>query len=346
VHAASLVWIALLSLAVCHARSASAAAPPRTAADSVIADLRAEAKALRPLVKTAVARAFLDEVARLPAPSSRTVVRDSAGTRYWSARAASVLPDSMRARLVTRTLPPAFFYQTRYGTPLAYARPLEILGRAGLRSLEGRRVLDFGYGTIGHLRLLAGLGAEVTGVEVDPLFPALYSEPGDTDVIARGRGKAGRITLLNGSFPGDAALATAAGGGYTLIVSKNTLKRGYVHPEQPVDPRRMVHLGVSDTLFVREVYDRLAPGGWFLIYNLSPAPAPPDKPYIPWADGRSPFSRALLESTGFQVVAFDQEDSPAARAMAKALGWDQGPSPMDLEHNLFGMYTLARRPER
>jgi len=30
--------------------------------------------------------------------------------------------------------------------------------------------------------------------------------------------------------------------------------------------------------------------------------------------------------------------------MAHALGWDAGPSPMDLAHDLFGIYTLVRRP--
>ena len=44
-----------------------------------------------------------------------------------------------------------------------------------------------------------------------------------------------------------------------------------------------------------------------------------------------------------QVLAFDQDDNAPARALGKALGWDQGNPPMDLENNLFGHYTLARR---
>jgi hypothetical protein len=324
----------------------AAAAPTPTAGDSVLADLRDEAKSLRPLVKTPLACGFLDALPRLPAPTARTLMRDSAGTRYWSEEAASALPDTQRARLVTRHLPAAFLYQTRYGTPLAYARPLELLGQAGLRDLAGKRLLDFGYGTIGHLRLMAALGARAVGVDVDPMLEALYSAPGDQGVVSRRGGTDGWVTLVNGSFPGDPAVATTVGDGYTVIVSKNTLKRGYVHPAQPVDPRRMVHLGVEDSVFVREVFARLAPGGWFLIYNLCPAPAKPGQPYIPWADGRSPFPRAMLEAVGFQVLAYDQDDDVAARAMGHALGWDQGPSPMDLANDLFGLYTLARRPAR
>jgi len=325
---------------LCAAPRASLAA---TAADTIMADLRAEAKALRPLVSTPLARAFLDGVPHLKPASARTLMRDSSGTHYWSAQAAQALPDTTRARLVKRDLPPAFYYQTRYGTPLAYARPLEILGKAGLSDVQGRRILDFGYGSIGQLRLLAGLGADVIGVDVDPMLAALYSAPGDVGVV-EGRKPAGRITLVTGSFPGDPTTATLVGGGYSLIVSKNTLKRGYVHPEREVDPRRLVHLGVEDTAFVRHIFRRLAPGGWFLIYNLCPAPAPPDQPYIPWADGRSPFAKEMLAAAGFEVLAFDVDDSAAARAMAHALGWDSGPSPMDLQHDLFGIYTLVRRP--
>ena len=88
------------------------------------------------------------------------------------------IPQEMRDTLVTRTLDEQFYYFTRYGTPLAYSRPLDLLAAAGFDDVRGKRILDFGYGTIGHLRLLASLGAEVVGVEVDPLLPALYSEPG------------------------------------------------------------------------------------------------------------------------------------------------------------------------
>jgi hypothetical protein len=187
------------------------------------------------------------------------------------------------------------------------------------------------------------MGATAVGVEVDPLLPALYAARADQGRIARGRGS---VRMVNGRFPADAAVARAVGAGWDAFLSKSTLKRGYVHPEQPVDPRQMVQLGVDDSTFVAEVAARLKPGGLFLIYNLSPAPAPPGERYIPWADGRCPFERALLERAGLEVLAYDAVDDEAARAMGRALGWDQGPRPMDLERDLFGRYTLARRPRR
>ena len=108
----------------------------------------------------------------------------------------------------------------------------------------------------------------------------------------------------------------------------------------------LVHLGVSDTVYVHTLASIVKPGGYVMIYNLSPAPSPPGKPYKPWADGRCPFPKALWESAGFKVIEFDRDDSPAARAMGHALAWDQGESPMDLEKDLFATYTLVQKPGR
>jgi hypothetical protein len=323
-----------------------AAAQPAAPADTLtpVQQIRADAKALAPQMPSTLARRFLAAAEALPAIAPRTMVRDSAGRNWWNEAQAASLPDTQRARLVTRTLDERFYYNTRYGSPLAYARALEVLARHGLEDVAGKRIADFGYGTIGHLRLLASLGADVTGIEVDPLLPAFYSQPGDTGRVAGvGGGRDGRVRLVHGQWPATDAIVAQVGEGYDLFLSKNTLKRGYIHPEREVNPRMLVHLGVGDTAYVRSLARMLKPGGLALIYNLSPAPAPPDKPYIPWADGRSPFARELFEREGFEVLAFDADDSAAARAMGAALGWNQGPSPMDLETNLFGHYTLLRK---
>jgi SAM-dependent methyltransferase len=289
---------------------------------------------------------FLDAASELPSIAPRTLFHDSTRTRYFTAAEAAALPDSTRAKLVKRTLDESFYYNTRYGTPLAYSRPLEILYEAGLKDLDGKRVLDFGYGTIGHLRLLATLGASMTGVEVDPLLDKLYRERGDTGTIRGRSGRVGSIQLVNGHFPSDPAVRSAVGDGYDLFVSKNTLKNGYVHPAFPVDPRRLVHLEVDDSTFVREVFRILRPGGLAMIYNLCPAQNPPDKPYIPWADGRCPFPESMWRAAGFRVLAFDRDDNAAARRMGHALEWDRGESPMNLENDLFGAYTLVEKPKR
>jgi hypothetical protein len=244
-------------------------------------------------------------------------------------------------RLISRELDETFYYNNSLRLALAYARPLDLLANAGLKDPSRTKLVDFGYGTVGHLRLLASLGTNAVGIEVDPLLDKLYGVAGDQGPVSGPNGKSGRVTLVHGHFPGE--VAGTVGEGYDVFLSKNTLKNGYIHPSEPVDPRRLVHLGVSDTTFVRSISHALKPGGFAMIYNLCPAPAAAGKPYIPWADGRCPFSRALWEAEGFEVIAFDQNDDAAARAMGRALGWHEGPGAMDLEHDLFGTYTLVRK---
>jgi SAM-dependent methyltransferase len=317
---------------------------PPAPAPTPVETLRRQAAALEPLVASDLARGFLKATAALPAVTPRRVMRDKTTRRYVSEDEAAAQPEAARAVLEPVELDERFYYNTRYGTPLAYARPLDLVAAQGLSSAAGRRILDFGYGSAGHLRLLSSLGAEVVGVEVDPLLKLLYSRPEDQGRVDGHAGApAGRLTLLHGQFPGDSEVRAAVGDGYDLVISKNVLKNGYIHPAEPVDPARLVHLGVDDDAFVAALHAILKPGGHALIYNLSPAPAPPGKPYIPWADGRCPFPAAVWEKAGFQVIVFDRDDSEAARAMAHALGWDQGDAPMNLEKDLFATWTLARK---
>jgi SAM-dependent methyltransferase len=337
------MWFVLLAIPFIVAGAASVA----HAADSdttALGRLRRDAEALRPLARSSLGRAFLGAVEHLPQAGSRVVWRDSARTNAWSDDEAAALADSVRGRLVRRELDETFYWNTRYGSPLAYLRALEILAGHGVRDVAKARITDFGCGMLGQLRLLALLGAHTTGIDVDPVLRALYSRPGDQGEVRAPGGVAGSVRLAIGQWPGEPRMRDAVGGGYDLFLSKNTLKNGYIHPERPVDPRMLVHLGVPDSVFVAELHRVLRPGGRVLIYNLSPAPAPPDKPYIPWADGRCPFPESLWRAAGFRVVAFDSDDSPAARAMGRALGWDQGGSPMNLEKDLFATWSLFEKP--
>ncbi len=313
----------------------AADAPADTTA---VGAFRAEAAAVRSLYKSPLVSAYLDATARLPLVEPRTLHRDSSRTRYWTEKTFAPLADTTKARLVTVPVSERFYWYTRYGTPIAYSRALEIAAGAGFTSADDKKVLDFGYGGIGQLRLLAELGAEAVGVEVDPLLPAMYSEPGDQGAIGA---KGGSVRLIDGRWPADIATVADVGDGYDLVVSKNVLKRGYIHPERPVDPKQLVHLGVGDTIFVKRLASIVKPGGLVLVYNLSPAPSKPDQPYRPWTDGRSPFSRETWQLGGFEVLEFERDDSEAARAMGRALGWDKGG--MDLENDLFAHSTLLRK---
>jgi SAM-dependent methyltransferase len=326
--------------------AAAQSATQTVALETAVIRMQGEAKRLAPLVKSELAKEFLDAATLLPTIAPRTIYRDAAKQTYLSRADFERKSEEERRALTPVPITEDRYYDTKYGSPLAYVRALEILGQAGMKNVSGKKILDFGYGTVGHLRLLASLGAEVVGVDVDPFLTALYSEPGDTGTIKAKKGKEGKVTLLSGRFPTEEAIKTAVGGGYDLIMSKNTLKNGYIHPEKPVDKRLLVDLGVDDETFVRALFAALKPGGRVLIYNLYPAQSPPDQPYKPWADGRCPFPVSLWEKVGFKVLAFDQNDTKNAHAMGRALEWDKGQSAMDFEKDLFALYTLIEKPAR
>jgi hypothetical protein len=306
--------------------------------------MKQEAAAMEALEQSAFAKHFLRGFECLPTITPRVA--------WYNKETRAALPESAAAGMTAeqlagfekRDIDESFYYFTRYGTPVAFTRPVEILGHAGLKSVDGLKLVDFGFGSMGQLRALASLGADAVGIEVDALLRVIYA--GDTGPVPRcakaGEGRDGSVRLVFGQFPAEKAAVDEVGGGYDVFISKNTLKRGYVHPERDVDPRMLVNLMVDDETFVRAVYDLLKPGGFALIYNLCPAPSKPEEKYKPWADGRSPFARELCERVGFAVIAFDIDDSEAAREMGKTLAWG---TDEDLARDLFGVYTLLRKPQ-
>ena len=74
----------------------------------------------------------------------------------------SGFPAGRKAQALRKlTVDERLYYTTRYGSSLAYSRPLELLAGSGLKDIANKRILDYGYGAIGHLRLLVSLGAGV-----------------------------------------------------------------------------------------------------------------------------------------------------------------------------------------
>ncbi len=325
-------------------RQASESTP---SAPSALEVVRAEAESLAAIVESELGAAFLSAARDLPA-------RPGVRTFLWNRSSGKALTEEQAAGRSAAELagfePIAFdeylYYHTFYGTPIAYTRALDLAGRNGIESVDGARVFDFGYGGIGHLRMLASLGADAVGVEVSEILRLLYADPSDTGQVPRARaagdGERGRVTLHHGSFPADPELVGRVGEGYRLVLSKNVLKRGYVHPEREADPRSLVHLGVADEVFACAVLDMLEPGGLFVIYNVYGVQNPPGERYLPMATGGCPFERGLLEDVGFEVVAYDQDDTPVLREMAQRLGWDEGEK--DGLEGYFGMVTILRKP--
>jgi hypothetical protein len=309
------------------------------AAASQPSSLPAEARQLQPLARTDLGQAFLRAAEAKPPFAPRTVYRRGKAREWLDAAGFAKLAAADRAAWKPVTIDEETYQGLFYGSPLAYLLPLERLGGAGFGTLRGKRVADFGHGGIGQLRLFAELGAESVGIDVDPLQPVLYSAPGDQGPVGKAGGS---VKLVHGRFPADARVVAAVGSDYDLFLSKNTLKRGYIHPAEKVDPRMLVNIG-DDPAFLKAVASALKPGGWFVIYNLSPAPNAPGKRYLPWADGRCPFSAEDLAAAGFETLVRDAVDDQAARALGAALGWDKPPGNMKLADDLFALVTIARK---
>ena len=325
---------------------------------------------MRDMMTTDLGRAFLEGAAGLPAIAPRTIYREKK-SRQWFSLAQKNAALAADATLVFDEMPidDDRYYDTKYGSPIAYARAFDLFGKTGMRGFDSLRILDIGYGTIGHLRMLATMRADVTGLDVDSFLTALYSEPGDTGVITNPEGEQGRITLVNGRLSeadvmkqvfaaGGVGVGAGGGagggvkpadGGFDLVISKNTLKRGYIHPPEnvQVDKRMLVDLGLRDDAFLGALFELLKPGGHLMIYNICPKQNDYEhgEQYVPWADGRSPFSKEQFEKAGFRVVILDRDDSEACVNMAKILGWDQGEGAMNLKDDLFAHFTLVEKPQ-
>ncbi len=300
--------------------------------------MRSEASRAMLHAESRLGRAFLVSAQTLPGYQPRKVYRKEAGGQKMTLGAASyeLLPPEEKEGWTAEDLSSLEYYYTGYGTPLAYGRVLDVLGQAGVGSIQGRRICDFGCGTIGHLQVMARLGAHTVGVDPDPWLRELYSEPGD-QTLEPEEGK-GTVKLVSGYWPGD-PLALTQVGRFDIFTSKNTLKRGYIHPDQKVDPRRTVNLGVSDATFLATLYDRLNPEGWVVIYNISGAQ--PAEGYNPSADGRNPFPQEAWEKAGFTTIAYDVDDSEAIRKWGAAFGWG---SAGELAEGFFARVSVFRKP--
>lgn len=358
----TLIYLALLSLVGCAsqprdgapARSeprAQTSAPTKASNSPTLQRLVDEAVLLEPLAQSDLTRRFLDAANALPPVADRTAYINEISREYFSPAARDSLPDARRTALSPVQLDEFRYYYTKYGSPLAYIRALDFAVDKNFQDVAGKRILDFGYGSIGHIRMLASLGAHVTAVDPDSYLAALYSEQNDQGTIplagASRRGR-GSITLAHGYWPKDPKIVAQVGLGYDLILSKNTLKRGYIKPDRKVDDKRqLIDLGVSDQVFLAAIFNALSPGGKLVIYNLYPKPSGPKEKFLPMADGRSPFSREQYERAGLKVVAFEMDDHVSARKMGRLLGWDKnqaGETVDDLEKNLFALVTIVARP--
>jgi SAM-dependent methyltransferase len=296
----------------------------------------AERDALRPLAASAAGNEFLDAVALLPTVTPRTIYREGETRRWLSPTAFNALPLEKRAGYKPEAQDEERYYSTFYGSPLAYLRALDVAAEHGLTTLAHAKVLDYGYGAMGAVRLMASAGASVTGVDVDSYLSALYHAPGDAGAIKNSKDGSGQITLIHGRFPNDSSVRTKVDAGYDLILSKNTLKNGFVRPRSG---QAMIPLDMSAEEYLAAFADTLRRGGLFVIYNIGAAPR--EDRYLPSTDIASPFTEREYEAAGFKVLAFNKSDDRNVRKMGDALGWAKQMG--ELNANLYASYTVLQK---
>ena len=285
-------------------------------ADDYTAKIRAEAKLLVPLAKSDVGRAFLAAADHLP----------------WIENSLALNDPTNQNRFV-------------FSPEFTFFKALDLVGHAGLESLDGKKVVHFGFSTIGHFRLMAACGAHTHGVVEELDLKRLYGQPGDQGKVAvaepaNSKNSFGSVRLSFGKFPADEKIAQELGDGIDLFIAKNNLKKGLLHPAQKVEPDQMISLGVSDQAFIESVFDRLNSGGYFMIFNMHFRRTEPGDEYNPRSDARCPFSKSDLQDAGFKILEFDKDDTKFVHEIAKALGWDEH---LDLEEQCRATWTLMKK---
>ena len=131
----------------------------------------------------------------------------------------------------------------------------------------------FGDGSIGHLRLLASLGAHVTGIDPDGYLDALCSEslgPGRRATRARQRGGAHRApSRWHGYWPkGCAGREARWARGFRCVHFREHAQEGLCQARHRQNRQAPAEYGLgvpTDAAIVRTVFSALNPGGLFLL---------------------------------------------------------------------------------
>ncbi len=302
-----------------------------------------ECAALRPHATTDAGRAWLDRADDIRAEfDERAFYYAFRPNRAITAEAYDALPEEEREGWRRRDVTADTYYATFYGTAAAYLPAIEFAARAmgaedDADAFEGTRVLDLGFGQMGQLELLAACGAEVVGVEVDPILTMLYDDSQDARAVENPGGEDGSVRVTECLWPNEEACRDDVGGGYDIIISRNLLKRGYVKPKELIGNYVPVAHGMSDEEACRRFYDALAPGGVLVIYSLGGKPDPAK----PWTDIANPWPAEAFEAVGFEVIEHDLDVSPEAREMFVALGYR---TPEEAADQLFGVCSVCRKP--
>jgi SAM-dependent methyltransferase len=213
------------------------------------------------------------------------------------------------------------FFWNAYGSPLSYARPIDLTLLTASQS-RLRSIVDLGCGLGLHLAALASVGVRAAGVEASPVLVGALEAL--SEWFAHRCADGGELRLVGGTSPSQPSVAAKIGGRYQLLLAKNVFK----HPAK-------VHWPHNPLASLQRA---LAPGGVVCLYNIGFL-----KPRrTRWSDTRIPFDSRMWRRAGFELLADGVDDSETARLHAQALGWDRGRYALRLD-GMIAHYTLARR---
>ena len=295
-----------------------------------------------------LALAFVSATGSLNPLTARTVYRSKKTRTALSAAAFTELSSEEKEEFAATSCNESIYYG-HYSTPLAWARPFDRLAQHGFESFDGKRVLDFGFGNVSQLRMMASLGADVTGIEIDgSVASALYVEDSDQGAVKKLSDKVknnGSLKLVFGQWPAEEDVVERVGTGFDLFISKNVLKYGYIHPEKKAPTSQLIDLGVTDQQFLKRLMRILKPGGYALIYNIHPPRSKDEEIYKPWAYGETPWNRELVEKIGFEVINWHTDDSEGIHEFGLAIGWNSSfQTETEFKKNFRAMYTILHKP--
>lgn len=285
-----------------------------------------EARALVPMLRSEAALAMVEAAQDLPERYTRWVWANADRSNVVSVEAYEELPEADRQGLRFSPVPEQTYYEGVQGWPLSFLRAFDVgvygtpLGER--QGLEGKRVLILGYWSITSARLMASLGADVTAVSDSVLLNTLYDAPKDQgEVESIFGGEPGRVTLVNGAWPGDPeqwrhnaeATRAAVGGGYDLVFMFDSYVAGLARPAAPrrVGGRETVvsNFGVDVPEFAGWLAQALNPGGRVLIYGFGAQQHEGYTTFNGDRDRTTPIRPDEAEAAGLEFEVYDAFDA-------------------------------------
>ena len=224
---------------------------------------------IKPFARTETGRAFLDAVGSLPNQLRRYLWVDRQFKTAYTEAEYSTLDENQKRGLNFRPVTELAYYMGISERPLMDVVALDLVVRgtsmASPEGLAGKKILLYNPRVITQGRLLASLGADVTIVQDQQRFSALYSEPGDVGVIEGfGDLPAGKVRVVRSNWPAEGS--PVPGSGFDLIIAVDWISKGLsttsAQPPRWITPGSSLHpLPCSHEEFVSAIAGALAPGG-------------------------------------------------------------------------------------